>query len=253
VIAKAVTSYEGQVLSVSDIWELVCETDPSFNRGSLLPNDHGEGNLGACGCSRWFGGNPIFERSGHGRYLVLPRQQLSGSMHGHRSIDTAGTPAASDLASVWLLRSATFEIDAEMRRRGERSQATILGGSKGGRFISVGIPIGSAFNFSVSWSIGLDKSRDFDLGKATVHKALYWGLRCSKGPSHYEARDLHLRIREVLPNHAWETPDQFWPIWHAVHRPLEELLGDNDSGALTTKVITDYVDTLLQVRMLFNS
>lgn len=67
-IAAAVSSARGQQLSNQEIWRLVHSQFPNFNQGSLLPNDHAEGNKGACPCAN--SPNRIFDRLGSGRYLV---------------------------------------------------------------------------------------------------------------------------------------------------------------------------------------
>lgn len=68
-IQIAVCLKRGEILSTADIRQLVLEAYPNFNEGSLLPNDHGNGNAGQCPCA----GTPrqIFKKTEKGMYLVL--------------------------------------------------------------------------------------------------------------------------------------------------------------------------------------
>jgi len=59
------SQHVGRVLDTTDI---VAMMQAQYNYKSILPNDHGEGNKGACKCV----GTPdqIFERISRGRYKV---------------------------------------------------------------------------------------------------------------------------------------------------------------------------------------
>ena len=68
-IASAVESYRGKILSTSEIKKIVLSAFPYFFEGSLLPNDHALGNKSPCRCAGT--DKRIFERIEPGRYLVL--------------------------------------------------------------------------------------------------------------------------------------------------------------------------------------
>lgn len=68
-IAAAVKSQHGKVLSTSDIRTIVLNAFPQFNEGSLLPNDHAQGNKCPCSCAGTR--KRIFDRIARGQYRVL--------------------------------------------------------------------------------------------------------------------------------------------------------------------------------------
>lgn len=51
-ILTALRGFAGQKLTTAEIVTTVRKTFPECNSGNVLPNDHAEGNLGACWCSR---------------------------------------------------------------------------------------------------------------------------------------------------------------------------------------------------------
>jgi hypothetical protein len=67
-MASALKPYRGKNLTTADIRIIVGEAFPNFNMGSLLPNDHAEGNKSPCWCA---GGNQrILDRVEQGLYSV---------------------------------------------------------------------------------------------------------------------------------------------------------------------------------------
>jgi hypothetical protein len=68
-MASALKPYRGKNLSTAEIRIIVGEAFPNFNMGSLLPNDHAEGNKSPCWCA---GGNPTcrFLASSHRPWLI---------------------------------------------------------------------------------------------------------------------------------------------------------------------------------------
>lgn len=50
-IAAAMKGRHGEILSTGDIRDLVCKAFSEFSPGSLLPNDHAEGNKSPCSCA----------------------------------------------------------------------------------------------------------------------------------------------------------------------------------------------------------
>lgn len=67
-IFRATRHLVGQRVTTSQIADAVRSHNPSFAMGSLLPNDHGGGNLGACRCAGT--ANRIFDRLGRGVFIV---------------------------------------------------------------------------------------------------------------------------------------------------------------------------------------
>ncbi|MCC6683418.1 MAG: hypothetical protein IT445_21185 [Phycisphaeraceae bacterium] len=66
--ASALRNYRGKTLRTAEIERIVLQAFPNFTRGSLLPNDHGQGNKGSCSCA---GTNRrIFDKVQTGLYLV---------------------------------------------------------------------------------------------------------------------------------------------------------------------------------------
>lgn len=67
-ILAAVRSHRGKELRTYEIRKIVSKAFPQFSMGSLLPNDHAEGNKHPCTCA---GTNSrIFDRVERGLYLV---------------------------------------------------------------------------------------------------------------------------------------------------------------------------------------
>ena len=67
-LASALKPFRGKNLTTADIRIIVGEAFPEFNMGSLLPNDHAEGNKSPCWCA---GTNQrILDRVEQGLYTV---------------------------------------------------------------------------------------------------------------------------------------------------------------------------------------
>ena len=60
----------GEVLETKQIKALLSKKFPEMKEGSMLPNDHGEGNKGACKCAGT--DKRIFDRIRTGLYRVRP-------------------------------------------------------------------------------------------------------------------------------------------------------------------------------------
>jgi hypothetical protein len=67
-IAHALKNYRGMTLTTSDISKFVLAAFPHFELGSLLPNDHAQGNKSACRCAG--SNNQIFDKIERGKYRV---------------------------------------------------------------------------------------------------------------------------------------------------------------------------------------
>src|SRR6476646_797640 len=67
-ISAAMAPHRGNVLTTKQIRRCVLDAFPLFSPGSLLPNDHAEGNK----CPCWCAGTPdrIFDRKETGKYFV---------------------------------------------------------------------------------------------------------------------------------------------------------------------------------------
>lgn len=81
-IASAVSSFEGEILSTSKIIDVVRERYAEVARGSILPNDHGEGNKHPCWCAGTE--QRIFDKINHGKYLVREHVKYSAIPFGKR-------------------------------------------------------------------------------------------------------------------------------------------------------------------------
>lgn len=65
---QAFRGIHGSKLSTQDIKYILKKRFPSMAEGSMLPNDHANGNKGACPCA---GTNKrVFDRIGHALYEV---------------------------------------------------------------------------------------------------------------------------------------------------------------------------------------
>jgi len=96
-----------------------------------------------------------------------------------------------------------------------RYAATILSGTKGGRYINVGVKLPTIPGLeylSAHWAIGLDTRRDFVLGQRPMVGALYYGVRCSQNVRGVLGDAANQALAPVLGG-RWERPDQFWAIW----------------------------------------
>jgi hypothetical protein len=61
----------GRTFSTAEIAKLML-AGSDIKPGSILPNDHADGNVGACWCAKNHSNRPIFERVGAGLYRVRP-------------------------------------------------------------------------------------------------------------------------------------------------------------------------------------
>jgi len=69
-LVKALSAYVGQELPTSRIRQMVQSMYPEFPDGSVLPNDHAEGNKSPCLCANT--PQRIFERVSRGLFRVRP-------------------------------------------------------------------------------------------------------------------------------------------------------------------------------------
>lgn len=67
-LAAAIRDYRGQELTTAEIQRIVLAQFPGFSVGSVLPNDHAEGNQCPCSCAGTE--DRIFDRIERGRYRV---------------------------------------------------------------------------------------------------------------------------------------------------------------------------------------
>lgn len=68
-IVSALRNHRGQTLSTGEIKKIVMRAYPMFSEGSLLPNDHAEGNKNPCWCAGT--DRRIFDKVRNGVYRVL--------------------------------------------------------------------------------------------------------------------------------------------------------------------------------------
>jgi hypothetical protein len=79
----------GRTFTTAEITKhMLAESD--IKLGSILPNDHGEGNVAACWCAKNHSNQPIFEKVGAGLYRVRPL----GSQGGVQPPKAVGAKAA---------------------------------------------------------------------------------------------------------------------------------------------------------------
>jgi len=67
-LATALKDYKGKILSTSEIKTITLKFFPQFSEGSILPNDHAEGNNCPCSCAGTE--RRIFNKIDRGQYLV---------------------------------------------------------------------------------------------------------------------------------------------------------------------------------------
>jgi len=67
-LVVAMKGYKGKELFTSQIKKITLDAFPTFKEGSILPNDHAEGNSCPCSCART--NRRIFDRVGRGMYRV---------------------------------------------------------------------------------------------------------------------------------------------------------------------------------------
>ena len=208
IIASAVAPLAGSRLSTSQISDLVLAFDPSFQRGSLLVNDHAEGNAGACRCAG--SDSRIFDRVERGLYDVrdLSIHEAPPSLNAQLLSQVLPTPSLSGRSFAdWLLN----EAPGDLHKRLPGFPIEVLTGQRGGRFVAVGIRLN---NSGLAWAIGADRSFDFSMGALSPNPP-YLGLRATSlalgsGP---EGWQFHKLIKDLLPGHPWKAPDRFWPVW----------------------------------------
>ena len=71
-LAAALAPYRGKQLTTQQMWSIVdARWQGGFTKGSFLPNDHAQGNKGACWCAANRQNRPLFEKISRGLYLVL--------------------------------------------------------------------------------------------------------------------------------------------------------------------------------------
>jgi hypothetical protein len=66
--AKAFEKYAGRTFTTNRIKEILLRAYPDFSLGSILPNDHAEGNKSPCSCART--PDRVFDRIDRGHYRV---------------------------------------------------------------------------------------------------------------------------------------------------------------------------------------
>jgi hypothetical protein len=67
--ANVMNNYTGQTLTMQEIEHIMLQQS-DIKRGSILPNDHAEGNVGSCHCAKNRSNTPLFDRVGRGLYFV---------------------------------------------------------------------------------------------------------------------------------------------------------------------------------------
>jgi len=71
-LEAALSPHRGKKLSTQQMWSIVeAMWQGGFAKGSFLPNDHAQGNKGACWCAVNRQNRPLFQRVGHGVYMIL--------------------------------------------------------------------------------------------------------------------------------------------------------------------------------------
>jgi ribosomal protein L40E len=204
-IAQAVREDEGKILTTGQIVEKVLKEDPGFNVRSLLPNDHGQGSISSCRCSMANEGKPIFWKVGYGQYLVV-----NGAPEKHKQ-DYFGSPSQGDAVSKWLREGAVRAINNQNLSR----SAKVLQGSKGGRFVAVGIQLPklkATMGYETFWSLGVDCYKDSQLGETAPGTGAFLGLQCDQTVSDIDRIQLFQLVFQALPDYKWELADQNWVL-----------------------------------------
>lgn len=67
-LAAALKGYRNKILSTNQVIEITLEAFPQFSEGSILPNDHAEGNKCSCSCAGTK--DRLFDKITRGRYRV---------------------------------------------------------------------------------------------------------------------------------------------------------------------------------------
>jgi hypothetical protein len=202
----------GETLSTAEILALVDSSPFGVNLTSVLPGDHAAGNHGSCRCS----GSDfrLFDQVRRGLYRV---RNLSSSLEPIEDL-RLGLDIDVDriheqkkggrvLFSQWLETEGLARIQA--RLRGFRVE--ILSGLRTGRYLAVGVTLRRT---GESWSIGLDKNFDFELGQVPV-KAPYCGWRggSTRKGAGSEGRQTSRILRQIFPEEEWQGPHQHWSLY----------------------------------------
>ena len=225
IMARAVASYVGSTLASADLGRIVTEFDPSFSTGSLLFNDHAEGNAGACRCARTK--DRIFERVGRGYYQVR-NLNVDGGVAAESAIlaldetdnldsrndglkpealtSTSSRPIA--MFSDWLMGDARHEINQVL----PTFSVEVLSGQRSGRYPSIGIRVMG----QQAWALGFDANYDFDMNSdLRPRKPPYCGWRggSSVTGAGAEGRQRHRILKQIFPGAEWLAPDQWWSTY----------------------------------------
>jgi ribosomal protein L40E len=207
IIAQAVRDDEGKTLTTGQIIERVLREDPDFNIRSLLPNDHGQGSMSSCRCSMANESRPIFWKVGYGHYLVVNGDPKKFQ----EATDYFNSPSQGVLVSKWLRENAVREINNQNLNR----NAKVLQGSKGGRFVTVGIQLPELVvtqGYETFWSIGVDCYKDSPLGETAPGTGLFLGLQCDRVLSENVRLPIFRLVSQALPDFDWEVAEQNWVI-----------------------------------------
>ncbi len=229
-MARAVAHRVGETLSSAELGALIMARYENFNPGSLLYNDHAEGNFGSCKCAG--GEDRIFERIARGYYEIRDLglseiEKAPGNDPSTSAFDpddlSAFTPNGQ-LFSEWLLDDAIDAIEQNLAL--PRYTVEVLSGNRNGRYPSIGIKILG----QQAWAIGFDKYYDFvlDDSKRPV-KSPYCGWRGGNtySGSGFEGRQQHLLLKKIFHGREWLQPHQWW----STHRNLP-FTGDTGNEVL---------------------
>ena len=207
-MALAVAGNVGEMLTSAQLGDLIMARFPDFSRGSLLFNDHAEGNKGACRCAGT--SDRIFDRVGRGFYVVRP---LGLSTKEVKDSNPRIDEPRGEMFSEWLFGGAIEAINEALGTSQHRVE--ILSGNRGGLQPSIGIRVLG----QQAWAIGLDKYFDFDIdGSRPPAQPPYCGWRggSSYAGSGEEGRQRHHLLKLFFPEHEWLSPNQLW----STHRTL---------------------------------
>jgi hypothetical protein len=250
VFAAAVAGHENEVLSIGDLKELVNRVDPDFNSGSFLPNDHGDGNKGACSCSTKVSGasaRPIFERVDRGLYKVLNYSGEPEVVNSEAPSDEAFVmaygrdPTRIMTASRWLLEQAASRIN---RVLGYENPAKVLVGQKGGRWVAVGKSLPSnelTRGYETSWALGIDTRMDYELGHTPTAEPMYLGMRCNRNVGGVDGAMIRNALGKIFLG-SWRPPDKYWPFWTEPN-PFDEDGQVLNQDEYIDAIISQYVET----------
>ena len=259
-IARAVAAHKGGRFSSAKLGEMVMRSYPNFSPGSLLFNDHAEGNAGACRCAGTE--DRIFDQIARGYYYVRDlgvaattnaSNELEQSTQWEDTFDlradTFGVLASQDefrgqKFSDWLFGEAISDIEAQLNN--PRFRVEVLSGNRGGRYPSIGIKVLG----QQAWAIGFDGMYDFDLDSVNrPTKPPYCGWRggSTHAGSGAEGRLRHAFLKEIFDGDEWLRPDRWW----STYRDLP-FTGDGsvtlDGTAYRKFVVDTFVQSFLTLR-----